>query len=411
MPKFRAISLFTGAGGLDLGLETAGFIISSCVEIDPIARLTLERNRPEWLLVEPSDILALQPKELLKQSQIESKELDLLVGGPPCQPFSVSSHWTNGGPLGLSDPRAETIRSYLKIVRYALPRVILLENVGGITRSFRGNSSAIDYIQQELENINKSAGTSYRMHQLNINAADYGVPQFRERVFLLASRDGCDFKLPPASHGLLNGLQPFTSVWDAIGDLDTSNWPDTLRPTGKWADLLPSIPEGCNYLWHTEKGNGLNLFGWRTKYWSFLLKLAKNKPSWTIQASPGPASGPFHWRNRMLSIEELLRLQTFPADYIIKGPYRMAVKQIGNAVPSAIGELLGNEICRQFLGQISPLKALTLIPKHRNDCPVASLTEAVPEKYHHLIGEHPKHPGTGKGPGKIHIQFKEPTHT
>ena len=86
----------------------------------------------------------------------------------------------------------------------------------------------------------------------------------------------------------------------------------TLTVGGKWADLLPTIPEGQNYLWHTNRGGGSQLFGWRTRYWSFLLKLAKNLPSWTIQAHPGSSIGPFHWRNRKLSVPEMCRLQTFP---------------------------------------------------------------------------------------------------
>ena len=128
-------------------------------------------------------------------------------------------------------------------------------------------------------------------------------------------------------------------------------WSSKLNPTGKWAGLLKSIPEGKNYLWHTPRGAGEPLFGWRTRYWSFLLKLAKDRPSWTIQAAPGPATGPFHWKSRLLSIEEVARLQTFPIDYEFTGDRRSMLRQIGNAVPCAIGELLGLEIRRQLLGK------------------------------------------------------------
>ncbi|MGH8069990.1 MAG: DNA cytosine methyltransferase, partial [Candidatus Entotheonellia bacterium] len=130
----------------------------------------------------------------------------------------------------------------------------------------------------------------------------------RERVFILASIDGQTLKAPLPTHGEGNGLEPYHTAWDAIGDLDKEDWPLELEVTGKWAALLRSIPEGKNYLWHTPRGGGEPLFGWRTRYWSFLLKLSKRHPSWTIQAEPGPATGPFHWRNRMLSIEELARV-------------------------------------------------------------------------------------------------------
>ena len=161
---------------------------------------------------------------------------------------------------------------------------------------------------------------------------------------------------------------------------------------------MPAIPEGQNYLWHTEQSGGLPLFGWRTRFWSFLLKLAKNKPSWTIQAQPGPATGPFHWRGRLLSVQELARIQTFPDSYIFAGDRRSAHKQIGNAVPPAIGELFGLEIRRQLFGE-RVRKRLRLVPDKRDDCPPAEIPVAVPTKYLAQVGTYNAHPGPGKGPG------------
>src|SRR5206468_6143085 len=131
-------------------------------------------------------------------------------------------------------------------------------------------------------------------------------------------------------------LASYLTAWDAIGDFSQdSNDPD-LAISGKWADLLPTIPEGKNYLWHTPRGGGEPLFGWRTRYWNFLLKLAKDQPSWTIQAQPGPAVGPFHWKSRRLSTRELCRLQTFPDDVVIVGDRMSLHRQVGNAVPSLL---------------------------------------------------------------------------
>ena len=398
----KVISLFTGAGGLDLGLEASGMNITCCVELDEDARKTLTRNRPSWKQAEPCDIFSITPQQLLNQAGVLPKEIDVLSGGPPCQPFSISSHWTNGGPRGLDDPRANTIISYINILEYCLPKVILLENVEGITRSLNGRESGIDYIKAQLNRINSEHGTRYIINQYKINSADYGVPQKRERIFVIAARDGTSFALPPPLYGKEKNQQPYFTAWDALGDLDSKDFPDELLPSGRWANLLPSIPEGHNYLYHTSRGKGLPLFGWRRKYWSFLLKLAKNLPSWTIQASPGPAAGPFHWRNRMLSIEELLRLQTFPNNYIIEGDRRSAQRQIGNAVPSALGEFLGREIQKQLFGKEEVNKKLTLLLERREDCPRATRTHQVPVEYHYLIGKHPDHPGSGLGPGKIH---------
>jgi len=160
--------------------------------------------------------------------------------------------------------------------------------------------------------------------------------------------------------------------------------------------LLPSIPEGENYLWHTDRGGGLPLFGWRRRFWSFLLKLAKAKPSWTVQAQPGPAVGPFHWRNRRLSARELCRLQTVPDAYEVVGDLRAAQRQLGNAVPSALAEVLARAIRTQILGD-DVTTAATLLPGLRRPIPEPEPARPVPRKYHALIGDHEPHPGNGKG--------------
>lgn len=392
-----SFSLFTGAGGLDLGLERAGFDVRLCVEIDEIARETLKANRPRWSLAEPGDVHRLSPQQALKQAGLRPRELMLLAGGPPCQPFSKAGYWVTGDSGRLKDNRAKTLHAYLDLVEYAQPQVLLLENVKGL--AFNGKDEGLKLLQSGLERINKKKRTSYKPHVLHINAADYGVPQLRERIFVIADRDGKEFNLPDPTHGPRSSAgERYRTAWDAIGHLDIDIWPIDLNATGAWASLLPSIPEGENYLWHTPKGGGMPLFGWRTRYWSFLLKLAKNHPAWTIQAQPGPATGPFHWRSRKLSIRELCRLQTFPDNYEIRGSYREAYQQIGNAVPPALGELLGLEIRRQFLGQ-RPRRELLLIPERREDCPSPERRRPVPRVYHRLQGKHADHPGTGKGPG------------
>lgn len=407
-PIKTMISLFSGAGGLDFGLSTAGFTNKLCVEIDHIAQQTLTLNHPKWKLACPGDIHALTPDQLLKQSGLKPRELTLLAGGPPCQPFSKSGYWATGDTDRLSDPRAKTLKAYLEFVREALPQAILLENVKGI--AYSDKDEGLKLLANELDRINGEKKTSYKPHVIAVNAADYGVPQSRERVFIIASRDGTQFDLPAPTHFdpsvSKETKSPYSTVWDAISDLDVDIWPDDVKPSGKWGDLLPTIPEGQNYQWHTEQSGGLPLFGWRTRFWSFLLKLAKDKPSWTIQAQPGPATGPFHWKGRLLSVRELARLQTFPDDYQFAGDRRGAHKQIGNAVPPAIGELFGLEIRRQFFGE-RVRKQLKLIPEKRNDCPPPEKPKAVPKKYLTLVGAHDAHPGTGKGPGAKKREQKE----
>lgn len=400
----KLLSLFTGAGGLDLGLEEAGFSIAGCVEVDEHARETLRINRPRWQLLDapehnPGDILKLDASEILASFGLSAGELALLSGGPPCQPFSKSSLWVNGSTRGMSDPRAQTLRAYLRVLDEALPECMLLENVHGISNgNGQPGSTALSLLRRELRAINRRRGTRYDPQLLDINAAEYGVPQHRRRLFIYAARDGRPFVPPPETHSADPDLlrSPFATAWDAIGDLE-KDAPPELEPSGQWAGLLASIPEGENYLWHTPRGGGQPLFGWRTRFWSFLLKLAKDRPSWTLQAEPGPATGPFHWRSRLLSIEEMARLQTFPQGFELSGDYRSGRRQLGNAVPPAIGELLGLEIRRQIYGA-RVRRDLRLIPARRDDCPPRERLRRVPRRYLEFRGEHPAHPGPGRGP-------------
>ena len=390
----RTISLYTGAGGLDLGLEQAGFSHVGCVEVDGDARKTLQANRPDWPLARSGDIHDYTADALLDHFGIRGATVDLLAGGPPCQPFSKSRFWRTEDRASLSDPRARTLRAFLKVAYASLPRAVLIENVEGIT--YRNNREAVRFIERSFDTINAKSGTSYRVHYFNIDASHYGVPQSRRRTFLVASRDGRTFSLPKPTHGA--GGEPFLTAWDAIGALGDPPTDEPLAPTGKWAGLLPSIPEGENYLWHTSRGGGMPLFGWRTRYWSFLLKLKKDKPSWTIVAQPGGSTGPFHWSNRRLSTRELCRLQTFPDSYRVHGSYRSAVRQIGNAVPPALGELIGKQIRVQFFDE-TVNDSLVFVPRRRGDTPPPDQVQPVPSRFYRYLGDHPDHPGAGYGPG------------
>jgi DNA (cytosine-5)-methyltransferase 1 len=287
---------------------------------------------------------------------------------------------------------------------------MLLENVIGlnatrkrVTQRYEG----LDVLRAGLKQINKRHGTHYEPIPLVIDAADYGVPQHRHRVFVFAARDGSTLDLPIPTHGPIamtaNGraaVEQYLTAWDAIGDLDEAEFDESLRPLGKWAELLPSIPEGANYLHHTERGEGEPLFGWRRRYWSFLLKLAKDRPSWTLQAQAGSATGPFHWRSRRLSTREMARLQCFPDEWKLEGGATSGRRQLGNAVPPPIGQLLGLEIRRQVLGQ-SPRAKPSLIPTRRDDCLDPESVADVPKKYLALRHTQEPHPGPGLGPGAI----------
>jgi DNA (cytosine-5)-methyltransferase 1 len=398
---FKTISLFSGIGGLDFGFEEAGFETRVALEFDSHACRTIQLNR-NWAVIE-DDINKVSSSALLEQAGLAPGEADILIGGPPCQPFSKSGYWARGDALRLDDPRADTLTGYLRMLRDTRPRAFLLENVYGL--AYAGKDEGLRYILDGIAQINRDVGTNYQVAWQMVNTAQYGVPQTRERVFMIGSRDGQIFRFPTPTHSplerqnetLFDATEPYRTAWDAIGDLPEPD-PDEpgLRIGGKWGDLLPTIPEGQNYLWHTDRGGGSPLFGWRTRYWSFLLKLSKRLPSWTVQAQPGAAIGPFHWKNRRLTFKELSRIQTFP-DGLQMGSGRTEMQRmLGNAVPSLVAEVLAREIRRQFFGS-SLNSALRLLPPKREGVPPPEPLAALPAKYRHLIGNHAAHPGTGRG--------------
>jgi DNA (cytosine-5)-methyltransferase 1 len=399
----RAISLFSGIGGLDFGFEAAGFETRVALELDRHCCRAIRLNRPGWAVIE-DDVNAVPAADVLARAGLAPGEAEVLIGGPPCQPFSKSAYWVRGDTLRLDDPRAATLRGYLEVLRGARPRAFLLENVGGL--AYEDKNEGLKFILDGVRRINAEAGTDYRVSWRVINTAGYGVPQIRERTFLVASRDGREFRFPEPTHGEAAGDDLFAApakerlrtAWDALGDLPEPGPEErgALEMGGHWRELLPSVPEGENYLWHTDRRGGLPLFGWRTRYWSFLLKLSKRLPSWTVQAQPGSAIGPFHWKNRRLTFRELGRLQTFPDGLVLDAGRTEMQRMLGNAVPSLVAEVLAREIRRQLLG--APVGGpLRLLPPRRHDVPPSEPVAEVAEKYLHLVGDHTAHPGTGKG--------------
>ena len=398
-----AVSLFTGAGGLDYGFETAGFRTAVAVEQDADACDVIRRNRPAWPVIE-RDMHAVPSEEILATAGLARGEADMLLAGPPCQPFSKASFWSRTGNRRLDDPRADTLTACLRVIEALLPRAFLIENVQGLV--YRSREEGIRRLLGGIAEINGRAGTRYESTWRVLDAADYGVPQHRRRVFIVGSREGRIFSFPEPTHGPQNGREtrggpaPYRTCWDAIGhdqDPQAPYAPD-LAVNGKWGGLLPSIPEGRNYLWHTHRGGGLRLFGWRTRYWNFLLKLAKNRPAWTIPAQPGTAVGPFHWTNRRLDAREMARIQTFPHDVHFECSNRITRKLIGNAVASLIAEVLAREIRRQLLDGAEDRTPPKLLPRARGGAPKPEPTAAVPARYLDLVGHHPDHPTTRRAP-------------
>jgi DNA (cytosine-5)-methyltransferase 1 len=231
----------------------------------------------------------------------------------------------------------------------AKPRAFILENVYALTYNNRASRPAFERLCREIS----EAG--YIFTHGVLNAADYGVPQSRPRLFIIGVRKGAAVPdLPAPTHGgswerrktgLIEGA-PHVSTGEALAGLVTDAEPgEVVR--GSYGDLLPGVPPGDNYLFYTaERGHPNPRFVWRSRYWSFLLKLHPDKPSPTIQAHPGPNVGPFHWDNRRLRVAELKRLFTFPDEFELVGRRASVQAQIGNSVPPCLAEAVASSFVR-----------------------------------------------------------------
>jgi len=355
-----AISLFAGCGALDLGMEQAGFRVASAVEWNHDAADTMEKNAsthfPGLLEVLRGDLMplatgsndGLQTRDILRAAGLSRTERpDLLVGGPPCVAFSKSGFWLDWKRDGL-DPAASLLQAYTRVLEEAKPRAFILENVYALTFKNRASSGAFQRLQQEF------ADAGYRFRWAVLNAADYGVPQLRPRLFMVGVRGRASLpELPePTHHGnwerraVGGGPLPHITTDEVLADLQALPEPgETIR--GKWGHLLVDIPPGENYLHYTaERGHPDPIFTWRSRYWSFLLKLDPNRPSPTIQARPGPNVGPFHWDNRRLRVPELRRLFTIPDDFQFVGNRQSVQYQVGNCVPPLLARRVGEEVAK-----------------------------------------------------------------
>lgn len=337
-----AISLFSGAGGLDLGAERAGYEVSAAVEWDRDAAATMEKNFTHLAApVIRSDIMATPTSQILRAAGLRAGQRpELLIGGPPCTPFSKSGFWLDWKRQGL-DPGASLLQAYTRVLAEARPHRFVLENVYALTYNNRASRPAFERLLSEIE------AADYHCVWGVLNAADYGVPQARPRLFIIGTpRDEPLPPLPVPTHGgqwerrrlSEEPRQAHLTAGAALAGLICEPEPEEAV-NGKYGHLLPGIPPGDNYLFYTAKRGYPNpLFGWRSKYWSFLLKLSPDRPAPTIQAQPGPYVGPFHWESRRLRVPEVKRLFTYPDDFELVGSRSSVQAQLGNSVPPALAE-------------------------------------------------------------------------
>lgn len=350
-----ALSFFSGAMGLDLGLEKAGFDIRLACEVDKYCRQTIIQNRPNTALL--SDINEYSSEDILKEAKLTKKDdIDLIVGGPPCQAFS-----TAGNRKAFNDDRGNVFLKYIDLAIELNPKYIVIENVRGLLscpmehrpHEQRGKDfpdlsldeikgGALNFVLNQL----KKSGYTYSFNLYN--SANFGTPQIRERVIIICSRDG---KKPPflvpthSQNGEFNlkKWNSFRSVTTGIKKHHHLNFPEKRL---KYYRMLKAGENWKNLSEKNQKaamGKSYYSGGGKT---GFLRRLSWNKPAPTLVTHPAmPATDLAHpVKDRPLSIEEYKRVQEFPDTWELSGPLLQQYKQVGNAVPLSLGCAVGKLI-------------------------------------------------------------------
>lgn len=342
----KAISLFSGALGLDLGVERAGFDIRAAVEIDKTACNTIRANRPELCLIE-EDVSRLTGHELLLAAGVAEGELVLLFGGSPCQSFS-----TAGLRRSLKDPRGNLVLEFIRLVDEMKPDYFILENVPGILSAAISPRSTADRLEDRPDNPDEEPGSvlgymyelfdkiGYTVHHKLLMAADFGVPQKRQRVFFIGGRYGSRVPFPDPTHTETPDLfisKPWITLKEAFGNLEQT---EVEAPSYSEERLrfLRLIPQGGYWkdlpkeLQQQALGGAYFSSGGRV---GFYRRLSLDAPAPTLLATPDQkATMLCHpTEHRPLSVAEYARIQQFPDNWVFTGSMNAKYRQIGNAVP------------------------------------------------------------------------------
>lgn len=341
----RTLSLFAGGGGLDIAFHDLGFEIVETVELEEQYAQTLTVNAHQGGLLAGSKVVCLDIREYKPNPDLD---IDFVLGGPPCQTFSAAGRRA-AGVRGTSDPRGALFEEYVRLLGTLQPRGFLFENVYGLTGAQSGEA------WQEIQDAFRGAG--YVIQHRILDAADYGVPQHRERLFIVGLREGeGTFQFPAPTHGPdSEGQHAYYTAAEAVAGADTQEASSGLG--GRYGRLLTDIPPGLNYSFYTQElGHPYPVFSWRSKFSDFLYKADPEKPVRTIKAQGGQYTGPFSWKNRPFTVAELKRLQTFPDAYQLTGGKQKAIQQIGNSVPPQMGRMLALAVVDQLTNLELPVE-------------------------------------------------------
>jgi len=347
-----AVSLFSGALGLDVGLGRAlpGMRLAGCVEADPWAAETARSNFPDAAVLR-GDIGALDPVEARRALGLPTPDAGprsggvfLVSGGLPCQPFAYA-----GRRRGVEDPRGGLVHAFAEWVAALRPDFAVFENVRAVLSALGARDRARGGLWREVCGI--LAGAGYAVDAFVANAANHGAPQARERVVAIANRLGLSVAWPRPSHGpLAPGGAPYRTLRDAVGGMPADPDPSgVLDFSPRKKAYLDLVPPGGNWrslpvdLQRESMGAAFHRRGGRSGWWR---RLAWDRPAPTLVTMPNHASTSLCHpdRTRALSLAECAALQGFPEGWRFEGPLAARYRQVGNAVPVALGEAAGRAI-------------------------------------------------------------------
>lgn len=368
IPEIVALSFFSGAMGLDIGMKNGGISALLACEFNKYCRMTIAANEPDMALI--GDINKYEPDEILRMANIpEGRKVDVIFGGPPCQAFS-----TAGARRALADERGNVFLRYIEIVEKIRPTYVVIENVRGllsapypykdIAEPIKGGALCVI-----LDRLKEAGYTiSFELY----NAANFGAPQIRERVVMIGKLGGAKVPYLSPTHDESGryGLLPWITLREAVEDIEDKphhyvEFPEKrlkfyrmLKEGQYWKDLPKDVQEEA-------MGATLKLGGGKT---GFFRRVAFSRPSPTLVTDPTmPATDLCHpTENRPLSVEEYSRIQGFPDDWEICGPINEQYKQIGNAVPIKLGEAIARTIIADMNGEALPVYEGYAFSRYKN---------------------------------------------
>jgi DNA (cytosine-5)-methyltransferase 1 len=384
--EYSVVDLFGAPGGLSLGFKMSGYFkILACVDNDPVAAATYAYNLNEAKVI-TSEIQ--KAYAFLYEIKKNWGEIDVVMGGPPCPGFSVVgrvkiaslartgkwNHLKNTHPKFIDDPRNDLYKYFVRVVKKLRPKFFVMENVFGMVS--HGGGETVKRVLKDFARIGYA--TEWRV----LNAANYGVPQKRKRIFFVGNRLGLPNPFPAPTHSLSaensdegSGLKKTPTVWDAIGDLPRlhAGEGEEMAPYDRnpFTDYQRWARSGSRYVFnhvarpHSERDlrlfrhmrEGMRwaelplrlrmMYGYRDDVFRDRMKrLHRNKPAWTITAHLAKDGYAYihPTQDRTITVREAARLQSFPDTFIFYGPLTAQFKQVGNAVPPLLAMAVGNEI-------------------------------------------------------------------